>query len=66
MDINFIIELIILLIVIGMLFWCVQRIPGIPAPIPTIIQILIVLIFAIYILDHFVGFGGHSGRIGCL
>lgn len=62
MDLNFLIELIVILLVVGMLCWCVRTIPGIPAPIPAVIQVLIVLLFAVYILDHFVGFSGH-GRL---
>jgi len=60
MDINFFVTLIVLLLVIGMLCWCVGRIPGLPAPIPVVIQILIVLLFAVYILDHMGTFGGHG------
>jgi biotin transporter BioY len=65
-DINFLVTLIVLLVVVGMLLWCVQRIPGLPGPIPIVIQILIVLVFALYILDHLGTFSGHSGHaIGC-
>ncbi len=48
---------IILLLVCGMLIWCVQRIPGIPAPVLTAVEIIIVLIFVIILL-------GNSGVIG--
>ena len=65
MDISFLVTLIVLLIVVGMLCWCIARIPGLPAPIPIVIQILVVLLFAVYILDHLGGFSGHIGRIGC-
>lgn len=63
MDMGFIIQLIILLIVVGLLMWSVVRIPGIPAPIPVVIQILIVLVFALFLLDHMGLFSGHSGSI---
>lgn len=64
MDISFLVTLIVLLIVIGLLCWCVQRIPGLPAPIPIIIQILIVLIFAVYLIDHIGGFHHVIGPCG--
>jgi biotin transporter BioY len=62
MDMNFLVTLIVLLLVVGMLCWCVMRIPGLPAPIPIVIQVLIVLCFAVYILNHVGTFGG-TGHI---
>ena len=43
---------IIILLVCGMLIWCVERIPGIPQPVLIAIQIVIVLICALFLLDH--------------
>jgi len=52
MTIAVLIQVIILLLVCGMLVWCVQRIPGIPAPVLTAVEILVVLIFALMILNQ--------------
>lgn len=52
MSIDILVQIIVLLLVCGMLVWCVQRIPGLPAPIPVAIEILIVLVFALLIMDH--------------
>jgi hypothetical protein len=52
MTIAILIQVIILLLVCGMLIWCVQRIPGIPAPVLTAVEILVVLLFAIVILNQ--------------
>lgn len=62
MDISFLIQLIVFLCVIGLLCWCVQRIPGIPAPIPQVIQVVIVLIFALWLLGSVGMFSGHCGH----
>ena len=61
MDFNFLIRAIVVLIVVGMLLWCVRSIPGIPAPIPVVLQILIVLGFAVWLLNHsgFISSGVH-------
>lgn len=50
--ITLLVTAIILLLVCGMLVWCVQAIPGLPAPIPAAISILIVLVFALIILNQ--------------
>jgi hypothetical protein len=52
MSIALLINLIIVLIVLGLLLWCIQRIPGLPAPIPVVLQILVVLVFALYLLGY--------------
>lgn len=52
MTIELLISVIILLVVCGMLVWCVRRIPGLPEPIPIAIEILIVLAFAVMILNY--------------
>lgn len=52
MGLDFLISAIIVLLVVGLLCWCVQRIPGLPEPIPVVIQILIVLAFALWLLNH--------------
>lgn len=46
------VQLVVILLVLGMLLWCVDQIPGLPAPIKTAVIILFVLIAAVYILDH--------------
>ena len=70
MDLNFLIQLIVLMIVVGLLCYSIQRIPGLPPPIPVVIQILVVLVFAVFILDHmglFTGYTGHGAILhsGC-
>jgi flagellar biogenesis protein FliO len=52
MTLSFLISAIIVLLVVGLLCWCVARIPGLPAPIPTVVQILVVLAFAVWLLQH--------------
>jgi hypothetical protein len=52
MSIALLINLIIVLVVLGLLLWCIQRIPGLPAPIPAVLQIIVVLVFAMYILGY--------------
>jgi len=52
MTINFLITAIIVLIAVGLLIWCVDKIPSLPAPIPVVVKILIVLAFALWLLDH--------------
>lgn len=58
---DFLIQAIIILIVVGLLMWVVQKIPNIPPPIPIVIQILIVLVFAVWLLGHsgFIASGIH-------
>lgn len=58
------IAIIVLLLVCGMLCYCVQRIPGIPAPIPVVIEIIIVLIFAMLILNYSGVLGGGHRLLG--
>lgn len=66
MDIHGLIMLVFLLLFVGALCFLVGKIPGIPAPIPVVIQIIIALIFLLYLFDNFFGSGGgHLGRIGC-
>ena len=52
MSIAILINLIVVLIVLGLLLWCIQRIPGLPAPIPVVLQIIVVLVFALYLLGY--------------
>ena len=52
MEIALLVQVIIGLLVCGMLVWCVQSIPGLPAPIPVAVSIIVVLVFALWILDH--------------
>lgn len=52
MTIEILVTAIILLLVCGMLVWCVQRIPGLPAPVLAAVEILVVLVFALLILDQ--------------
>lgn len=59
MEISFLINLIVILIVVGLLCWCIARIPGIPAPIPVVLQIIVVLMFAVYLLEGSGLTGGH-------
>ncbi|MFZ0270975.1 MAG: hypothetical protein WAL34_03910 [Acidobacteriaceae bacterium] len=46
------VTVIILLLVCGMLVWCVQQIPGLPAPIPAAVSVIVVLVFALIILNQ--------------
>lgn len=46
------IHIIIILLVLGMLVWCVQQIPGLPDPIKQAVVILAVLAAAVYILNN--------------
>lgn len=49
---DILIHLVILLLVLGMILWCIQQIPGLPAPIKSAATIIFVLIAAVYILDN--------------
>lgn len=51
-NMTILIHLIIILLVLGMLLWCIQQIPGLPAPIKTAAMIIFVLIAAVWILQH--------------
>jgi hypothetical protein len=46
------IHLVVILLVLGMILWCIQQIPGLPAPIKTAANIVFVLIAAVWILQH--------------
>jgi hypothetical protein len=66
MDSHFLIQIIIGLLVAGVLCFCVQRLASLfPPPIPMIIQVVIVLVFCVWLLDAFSGGSFHTGRIGC-
>jgi len=51
MSIAFLVQVIFVLIIVGLLLWCVQRIPGLPAPIPAVISILVVLAFCVWLAN---------------
>lgn len=58
--------LIIALIVFAVLFWAVRTlIPllGLPAPLTTILYVLLVLIFVLYLVNMLGGFSGHYGSV---
>ena len=46
------VHVIIVLLIVGMLLWCVQRIPGIPGIILQVIQVLVVLAAAVWLMQH--------------
>lgn len=52
MELMLLVHVIIILLVLGMLLWCIQRIPGLPNPIAVAVEIIAVLFAAVYILHH--------------
>ncbi len=63
MDIHFLIYLVIWLVIAGGIIWCIRTIPGIPAPIPAIASIVVVLVFLLWLADNMGGSGHHF--LGC-
>ena len=47
------VQVVIVLLIVGMLLWCIQRIPGIPGIIIQVGQIIVVLAAAIWLMRHF-------------
>lgn len=52
MGLEFLISAIIVLLIVGLILYCVDMIPGLPAPIPVVIKILVILAFALWLLNH--------------
>lgn len=67
MDIHFLITLIFILLFVGAICFLINKIPGIPAPIPTVINIIIALVVLLWLFDSVVGIGSSTGHhlIGC-
>ena len=57
MTLSFLIIVVVILLVVGLLLWCVDQIPSLPAPVPAVIKILVVLAFAVWLLNqaHVIG-----------
>lgn len=56
MGLDFLLTLIVVIIVLGLIYWAVHRLAGafgVPPPIVTIIDVLLVVIFVIYLLNVF-------------
>ena len=60
------ISLIVFLVVAGLLFWVVRTLSGafgLPAPIVTVIQVILVVVIVLYLLQSLgLGTGGHILR----
>ena len=59
---DLLLTLLVLLIVVGLIYWCVHRVAagfGIPAPIVTVIDVVLVIIVVVYLLRLF----GLTGRL---
>jgi len=52
MGIEFVITAFCVLLAIGILIYCVDLIPGLPAPIPVVIKIILLLCVALWLLRH--------------
>ena len=46
------------LLVVGLIFWVLSRIPGIPEPIRKIIYIILVVVVVLFVVSWLLGFSG--------
>ena len=46
------------LLVVGLIFWVLSQIPGIPEPIRKIIYIILVVVVVLFIVSWLLGFSG--------
>ena len=49
---DLLIHLVFLLLILGMVLWCIGQIPGLPAPIKSAASIVVVLLAAIWLLQN--------------
>jgi hypothetical protein len=50
MTIALLVQIVIVLLVFGLIFWAVDQIPGLPAPVPAVVKVILVLLLCVWLL----------------